>query len=83
MTTRIHTNGNYTNVGMLEILNEPLQRSSQTETLIPEYYTKAYSTIRDAEATANVAAGDALTVQAMVDTLLTHFLGKGTDRVVG
>lgn len=38
MTKRIHTNGNYTNVGMLEILNEPLQDTSRTQTMISEYY---------------------------------------------
>ena len=65
MTTRIHTNGNYTSVGMLEVLNEPLQGSSQTETMISEYYPKAYSTIRDAEDAANVATSDRLTIQMM------------------
>ncbi|KAL8823763.1 MAG: hypothetical protein Q9191_005568, partial [Dirinaria sp. TL-2023a] len=61
LTARIHSNGNYTNVGMLEVLNEPLQGSSLTESMISEYYPKAYRTIRDAEDAAKVAAGDRLT----------------------
>ena len=57
-------------MGILEILNEPLQGSKSTATLILEYYPKAYSTIREAEDAANVTSGDRLTVQVMVDPSL-------------
>lgn len=74
MTTRIHTNGNYTNVGMLEVVNEPLQGSSLTRSMISEYYPKAYSTIRAAEDAAKVAVSDRLTVQMMASSNVPAYI---------
>lgn len=62
MTTRIHTDGRYRNVGMLELLNEPIPGQSS---LIAEYYPTAYSRIRKRESELNVQTADALTIQFM------------------
>lgn len=78
MTKRIHTNGNYTNVGMLEILNEPLQDTNRTQTMISEYYPNAYKRIWDTEEELDVDAGDRLHVQMMVSfaKAITSLEGK-------
>lgn len=38
MTTQIHTNSQMANVGMLEILNEPVQNSDNAGDLLTNYY---------------------------------------------
>ena len=43
MTNRIHTNDNYRNVGMLEVVNEPVQNSDQVGAMISSYYPNAFS----------------------------------------
>ena len=48
MTDRIHTN-NYTGVGMIEVANEPMQDTSQTATVVSEFYPRAYDRIRAAD----------------------------------
>ena len=41
MTNLIHTNNAYRNVGMLEIVNEPLNWNSQVDSLRSSYYKNA------------------------------------------
>lgn len=62
MTKRIHTNDAYRTTGMLEVLNEP-QRTHPS--LITEYYTNAYSAIRNVEKNLNIPADKQLTIQFM------------------
>lgn len=42
MATNIHTNNNFRNVGMLEIVNEPLQDPNQVESMRTSYYPNAF-----------------------------------------
>ena len=66
MTDRIHTNNNYTGVGMIEVANEPAQDTSQTATMISDFYPRAYDRIRAAEEAAGVAPESRLHIQYMV-----------------
>ena len=66
MTKRIHSNDNYTGVGIIEVLNEPVQDTSITSTMISDYYPTAYKTVRDAEDGAGVGVASRLHVQMMV-----------------
>lgn len=66
MTERIHSNDNYTGVGIIEVLNEPVQDTSITSTMISDYYPTAYKVIRDAEDGAGVEVGNRIHVQMMV-----------------
>lgn len=43
MTTNIHSNDNFRNVGMLEIVNEPVQDSTQVGDMRSSYYPNAFS----------------------------------------
>jgi len=43
MTTRIHSNDSFRNVGMLEIVNEPVRNSSSVGTMRSTYYPDAFS----------------------------------------
>ena len=65
MTERIHTHPSYSSTFMLEILNEP---ELNHDSLLTEYYPKAYSTIRAVESDLNVPKEKALTVQMMDST---------------
>jgi len=73
MTNRIHTNGNYSSVGMLEVLNEPARNAQLDATLISEYYPTAWSRIRAAEASLGVSSDDRLHIQIMVSPRLLPF----------
>lgn len=42
MTTNIHTNNNFRNVGMLEIVNEPIQDANQVASMRTSYYPNAF-----------------------------------------
>jgi len=61
----IHTNNNFRNVGMIGIVNEPLQDTSTTPDLLSYYYPNAYSAIRSAESALGVSANNYLHIQAM------------------
>ncbi|RDW75419.1 putative endo-beta-1,6-glucanase-1 [Coleophoma cylindrospora] len=65
LTTQIHSNTSFRNVGMLEIVNEPLQFSSQTAMMISSYYPDAYTAIRAAESTLSIHKKDLLHVEMM------------------
>ena len=69
MTERIHSNDNYTGVGIIEVLNEPVQDTSMTRTMISDYYPTAYKTIRDAEDAAGVEVGLWVHIQMMVRSI--------------
>jgi predicted RNA-binding protein with PUA-like domain len=43
MATNIHSNNNFRNVGMLEIVNEPVQDSTQVGDMRSSYYPDAFS----------------------------------------
>lgn len=67
MTSIVHTNNNYRNVGMLEILNEPVRGSnSQTNSMRQTYYPTAWARIRAAEAALNISPNSRLHIQMMV-----------------
>ncbi|KAI6756965.1 hypothetical protein HG530_011563 [Fusarium avenaceum] len=68
MTKRIHTNGNYTTVGMLEVLNEPVHVAkwkAEAADMIKNYYPNAYKRIQAMEGYLKVAEADRLHVQFM------------------
>ena len=67
MTNIIHTNNNYRNVGMLEIVNEPEQsQNSDTDSMRRQYYPTAWQRIRAAEDALEIAGQDRLHIQMMV-----------------
>ena len=73
MANRIHTNEAYFNVGMLEVMNEPVHSGeypSEAADMIANFYPQAYQRIRDAEDAINFADGDRLHIQFMVLTPL-------------
>ncbi|KAF4631752.1 hypothetical protein G7Y89_g6378 [Cudoniella acicularis] len=65
LTNIIHTNNNFRNVGVVGIVNEPVQNSAQTPGLLSDYYPGAYNAIRAAESALNVAANNYVHVQPM------------------
>lgn len=69
MTNRVHTTTAYRNVGMIEVLNEPLTFGSQTSaeknTMVQQYYPGALSAVRNAENSLNVASNNRLHVEMM------------------
>ncbi|KAJ4328908.1 hypothetical protein N0V84_000696 [Fusarium piperis] len=68
MTKRIHTNGNYTPVGMIEVMNEPV-RSGRWKTeatdMRKNFYPKAFHRIQAMEDYLDVAESDRLHIQFM------------------
>ncbi|KAM0198993.1 hypothetical protein ACHAPI_003437 [Fusarium lateritium] len=72
MTKRIHTNGNYTTVGMLEVLNEPVhvpKWKDEAADMIKNYYPNAYKRIQAMEGYLKVPAADRLHIQFMASIL--------------
>ncbi|KAL9112065.1 MAG: hypothetical protein Q9227_003685 [Pyrenula ochraceoflavens] len=65
MTTNIHTNSNFSTVGMIELVNEPIQSANDVPGLTSSFYPQAFSRIRAAEAAVTVPASSALTIQMM------------------
>jgi hypothetical protein len=43
MATNIHTNSNFRNVGMLEIVNEPVENANSVGAMRSNYYPNAFS----------------------------------------
>lgn len=69
MADRIHTNDAYKNVGMLEVMNEPVHASDygdEAADMIANFYPQAYQRIRDAESNLNITDSDRLHIQFMV-----------------
>lgn len=70
ISQEIHTNSNFSSVGMLEILNEPERTvSTDTTSMINTYYPTAWQAIRDTEKFLKVNTEDQLHIQIMVCTL--------------
>ncbi|KAH7022269.1 glycoside hydrolase superfamily [Ilyonectria destructans] len=68
MTKRIHTHDNYTTVGMLEVLNEPVHVSAWMDDaadMIETFYPAAYERIQDMETNLEIADADRLHIQFM------------------
>jgi hypothetical protein len=63
LTRIIHTDSNFRNVGMIEVLNEPMQGAPSS--LVTEYYPTAYSKIRATENSLNIGPWDLLHIQFM------------------
>lgn len=69
MTERVHTNSAYFNVGMLQVINEPVHSGdypSEAVDMVANYYPNAWTRIRDREAQLSVADADKLHIQYMV-----------------
>ena len=64
MAGKIHTNSNLRNVGMLEVMNEPITKdgdySEMAASLISDFYPNAWKRIREAEDSLNVGATEQL-----------------------
>lgn len=74
MTERVHTNPAYFNVGMLQVINEPVHAGdypSEAANMIANYYPGAWKRIRDREAQLGVADSDKLHIQFMVGLQMT------------
>lgn len=68
MTERAHTNPAYFNVGMLQVINEPVHAGdypSQAANMIANYYPGAWNRIRGREAQLGIADSDKLHIQFM------------------
>ncbi|KAJ5591475.1 glucan endo-1-6-beta-glucosidase B [Penicillium hispanicum] len=65
MTDLIHNTTEFRHVGMLEIVNEPLQKASQVASMREKYYPDAFSRIRAAESSADIDKSDYVHIQMM------------------
>ncbi|KAM6519491.1 hypothetical protein FALCPG4_013122 [Fusarium falciforme] len=65
ITDIIHTKNEYRNVGMLEIVNEPLNWDKAVDSLRNTYYPNAYKAIRKVEDNLKVATNDRVHIQMM------------------
>jgi glucan endo-1,6-beta-glucosidase len=69
MANRIHTNDAYGNVGMLQVMNEPVHSGdypSEAANMVSNFYPQALKAIRDAESAASVSGDNRIHVQFMV-----------------
>lgn len=72
MAERIHTNGNYSSVFMLEVMNEPVHSGDYPDLaadMIANFYPAAWSRIRAKESDLGVAEDDQLHIQLMVSLI--------------
>jgi aryl-phospho-beta-D-glucosidase BglC (GH1 family) len=65
MTNKIHTSSNFRSVGMLEIINEPIQDPGSVGSMRSSYYPSAFQRIRAAEAALGIPAANELHIQMM------------------
>lgn len=65
LTTNIHSNNQFRNVGMIGIVNEPVQNSDTASTMRSYYYPKAFAAIRKAESDAGISANNQIHIQPM------------------
>ncbi|CAJ2505731.1 Uu.00g131250.m01.CDS01 [Anthostomella pinea] len=68
MTERVHTNSAYYNVGMIEVINEPVQSGSypsEAADMIANYYPTAWSRIRAREDQLSVTDSNRVHIQMM------------------
>lgn len=69
MADRIHNNPDYANVGMIQVVNEPVHSwdyGNEANYMVQSFYPNALQSVRNAEEASNVASGDRLHVQFMV-----------------
>lgn len=72
MAERIHTTEKYWNVGMLQVMNEPVHasdHSAEAADMIANFYPMAWKRIRDTEHRLNTADANLLHIQFMVRNL--------------
>ncbi|KAL2013224.1 hypothetical protein VTN00DRAFT_749 [Thermoascus crustaceus] len=69
MVEKVHSSDAFSNVGALEIINEPLQltENGQTAWMVEHYYPSAVDRIRAKEKSLGVAEGDQLHIMMMDD----------------
>ncbi|KAL4884221.1 glycoside hydrolase superfamily, partial [Aspergillus karnatakaensis] len=65
MTETIHQNDKFRNVGMLELVNEPLQDANQVASMRSSYYPEAFRRIRAKETSLGVTSNNYLHIQMM------------------
>ncbi|KUL91588.1 hypothetical protein ZTR_01680 [Talaromyces verruculosus] len=65
MTILIHSSDSFRNVGMLEIVNEPVRDPSSVGTMRSTYYPGAFSIIRATERALGITANNKLHIQMM------------------
>ncbi|TVY37118.1 Glucan endo-1,6-beta-glucosidase [Lachnellula subtilissima] len=65
LTTIIHSTNEFRNVGMIGIVNEPVQNPDSIGTLRSSYYPNSYSAIRNAESAAGVTSNNYVHVETM------------------
>ncbi|KEY73006.1 hypothetical protein S7711_04670 [Stachybotrys chartarum IBT 7711] len=75
MTELIHTTHELRNVGMLEVINEPLNWDNAVDSLRRTFYVNAYNAIRQVENRLGVASNDQVHVQ-----LMSSHWGSGNPR---
>ncbi|KAH8821332.1 putative endo-beta-1,6-glucanase [Xylogone sp. PMI_703] len=61
----VHTNNNYRNVGMIEIVNEPVQNANSVGAMRSYYYPKAFDAIRNVENSLGITSNNQLHIQMM------------------
>ncbi|KAK7402806.1 hypothetical protein QQX98_011434 [Neonectria punicea] len=61
----VHKTNEFRNVGMIELVNEPLNWDNAVSTLRSSYYPKAYKAIRTVEDNLSVKSNDRLHIQMM------------------
>ncbi|KAF9888501.1 hypothetical protein FE257_008608 [Aspergillus nanangensis] len=65
MTTTIHKGDKYRNVGMIQLVNEPVSNVGQASTMIRSFYPDSFTRIRNAEASLGVSENNYLHIQMM------------------
>ncbi|KAL4912804.1 glycoside hydrolase superfamily, partial [Aspergillus aurantiobrunneus] len=65
MTAKIHQSDKFRNVGMLELVNEPVQDEERVASMRTSYYPDAFSRVRDTETLLGVSADKYLHLQMM------------------
>lgn len=65
ITKIIHTNPNFSNVGAVEIVNEPTTNKAIAATMIAQYYPTAFTRIRAVEKSLNIAANNYVHIKMM------------------
>ncbi|RDW93956.1 glycoside hydrolase family 5 protein [Aspergillus mulundensis] len=65
MTTNIHQNNKLRNVGMIEIVNEPVQDAGQASSMINSYYPNGFTRIRNTESSLGITSNNYLHIQMM------------------
>jgi glucan endo-1,6-beta-glucosidase len=74
LAREVHTANEFRNVGMLELVNEPLTWNDAQPSLRSAFYKRAYDSIRAAESQLGTATKDYLHVQ-MMGSKVRYFFG--------